>query len=453
MVETGEEVPMSSASSSSSSPIVADVVELHDLGEPTFSAEAQEMLGMIASIVDQCPLDSEAIHRQASADLGLDDFGPRDYVERLDLLLDGYRGLPGLTPAGQVNYFFQMVQLLKNRLLLTDLLRRHPEIQDVELIPPLVIAGLPRSGTTHLQHLLAATGRFRVLPYWESLEPFVIPAERGVLPDPRWQRCEQGMTVMHAAVPHLVLMHEIDTPDHIHEEIALLANDFSTMYFETMGDLPAWRDYYRSHDQEPHYAYLRLQLQAVQYQEGQHQEGQYGAELHHDDVRRWLLKSPQHLEQLPVLDRVFPGATIVITHRDPVHIATSMATMIAYADRMFRHPVDPHRVGAVWAERLGIMLDDLVRDRDLLTQTVTTDLHFDDFLADQIGAVEKIMALAGEKFTDDARAGVAGYLESHTRGHLGRVDYRPEQVGHDPAELRERFAPYTERFLAGTGND
>jgi hypothetical protein len=127
--------------------------------------------------------------------------------------------------------------------------------------------------------------------------------------------------------------------------------------------------------------------------------------------------------------------------------------MIAYADRMFRHPVDPHRVGAVWAERLGLMLDDLVRDRDLLTQTVATDLRFDDFLADQIGAVEKIMALAGENFTDDARAGVAGYLESHTRGHLGRVAYRPEQVGHDPAELRERFAPYAERFLAGSGND
>ncbi len=433
MVETVEEVTVSNSSSSS----VADVVELSDLAEPNFSAEAQEMLGMIASVVDQCPLDSEAIHRQASADLGLDDFGPRDYLERLDLLLGCYRDLPGLTPTGQVNLFFQMVQLLKNRLLLTDLLRRHPEIHDVDLIPPVVIAGLPRSGTTHLQHLLAATGRFRVLPYWESLEPFTIPAERGVVPDPRWQRCEMGMTVMHAAVPHLVLMHEIDTPDHIHEEIALLANDFSTMYFETMGDLPAWRDYYRSHDQEPHYAYLRLQLQAMQ---------------HQGDGRRWLLKSPQHLEQLPVLDRVLPGATIVVTHRDPVHIATSMATMIAYADRMFRYPAAPQRVGAVWADRLASMLDDLLRDRDELTQTASIDVRFEDFLADQVGTVAEILALAGEEFTDDARAGVADYLTSHERGHLGRVAYRPEQVGHDPEELRQRFARYAERFLADGGN-
>jgi len=431
-------------SSTSSSPLAADPVELHDLAEPTFSAAAQEILGMIASAVELCPLDSDAIHRQASADLGLDDFGPRDYVERFDLLLECYRDLPGLTPAGQVNYFFQMVQLLKNRLLLTDLLKRHPEIRDVELIPPVVIAGLPRSGTTHLQHLLAATGRFRVLPYWESLEPFVVPAERGTEPDPRWLRCEQGMTVMHAAVPHLVLMHEIDTPDHIHEEIALLANDFSTMYFETLGDIPAWREYYRSHDQEPHYAYLRLQLQALQ-----HQSGQYRG-----DGRRWLLKSPQHLEQLAALDRVFPGATIVVTHRDPVHIATSMATMIAYADRMFRHPVDPHRVRAVWADRLEAMLNDLLRDRDKLTRTASIDVRFEDFLADQVGTVEEILALAGEEFTDDARSGVDGYLASHERGHLGRVAYRPEQVGHDPEELRRRFARYTDRFLAhGDHND
>lgn len=405
---------------------------LDDLADPRFSPEAQALLEMIASLADQCSLDSTALHAQAAADLGLDDFGPRDYTERLDLLLEAYAAVPGLTPAGRVNLYFQMVQLLKNRLLLTDLLRREPGIRDLELEPPVIIAGLPRSGTTYLQHLLAATGLFRVLPYWESLEPFVVPAERGVEPDPRYQRCEVGMQAMHAGVPHLVLMHEIDSPDHIHEEIALLANDFSTMYFETLGDVPAWRDYYRSHDQEPHYAYLRLQLQAMQ---------------HEDPGRRWLLKSPQHLEQLPVVDRVFPGATVVVTHRDPVHIVVSMATMVAYAERMFRYPPDPIRVGAVWAERLGQMLDDLLIDRDTLTATTSTDLRFDDFLADQEGAVERILALAGEVFSPSARAGVADYLATHTKGHLGTVDYRPEAVGLDPAALRKRFAPYVARFL------
>ena len=78
-----------------------------------------------------------------------------------------------------VNFYGQLLQLLKNRLLLTDLLNRHPEIDDIELQPPVVIAGLPRTGTTHLHNLLAPPSTFRTMPYWESVEPFPLPAEAG----------------------------------------------------------------------------------------------------------------------------------------------------------------------------------------------------------------------------------------------------------------------------------
>ncbi len=408
-------------------------VALDDLAEPQFGTAAQELLVMMESIADLCPLDSATLHGQAAAELGLDDFGPRDYVERLELLLDCYRSVPGLSPAGQVNLYAQFLQLLKNRLLLADLIRREPEVLETELVPPVVIAGLPRTGTTHLQQLLAATGLFRTLPYWESLEPYPLPGERGIEPDPRIARTAQAMDAMHAAMPHLILMHEMDGPEHVHEEISLLAADFSTMFFETLTDVPRWVDHYRAHDQAPHYAYLRLQLQALQHLRG---------------GRRWLLKSPQHLEQLPVVARVFPGATVVITHRDPVHVVTSLATMVAYTERMFRSaPLDVPATGRRWADRLAVMLDALLRDRDVLGPEASIDLPFDLFMADQEGALERVLALAGEDFTPAARAGVADYLAGHARGHLGRVDYRPESVGLDPDELRARFAPYSERFL------
>jgi hypothetical protein len=411
-------------------------VVLDDLAEPQFSPEGQELLGMMESIADLCPLDSATLHAQAAAELGLDDFGPRDYLERFELLLDCYRSLPGLSPAGQVNLYAQFVQLLKNRLLLADLIRREPEVLETELVPPVVIAGLPRTGTTHLQQLLAATGLFRTLPYWESLEPFPLPGDRGVEPDPRIGRCAQAMDAMHTALPHMILMHEMDGPEHVHEEIALLAGDFSTMFFETLTDVPRWVDHYRAHDQAPHYSYLRLQLQALQHLRG---------------GRRWLLKSPQHLEQLPVVAKVFPGATVVITHRDPAHIVTSLATMVAYTERMFRTaPLDPHGTGRRWADRLEMMLDALLRDRDTLGPDASMDLPFDVFMADQEAALERVLALAGEDFAPAARAGVADYLASHARGHLGRVDYRPEAVGLDSDELRARFAPYSQRFLDPT---
>lgn len=269
-----------------------NVVRLEDLAEPRFSAEAQQILDMMAAMAPECALDADALHAKASADTGLNDFGPGDYRERLDVYLAALREIGGLHAAGVVNFHGQLLQLLKNRLLLTDLLSRHPEIDDIELAPPVVIAGLPRTGTTHLHNLLAAPPTFRTMPYWESVEPFPLPQEAGVEPDPRRARMDVAVSVINTVMPHFALMHQMTT-DHVHEEIQLLANDVSTMLFETLGEVPRWRDYYRTHDQTPHYEYLARQLKAMQFLRG---------------GRRWLLKSPQHLEQVPVLDRVFPAA-------------------------------------------------------------------------------------------------------------------------------------------------
>ena len=123
---------------------------------------------------------------------------------------------------------------MKNRLLLTDLLRRHPEIHDIEVEAPIIIAGLPRTGTTHLHNLLAADPALRYLPYWESIEPIPVPAES------RARARSSRRTHRTGAVGSWTwpcrssrCMHEI-TPWAAHEEIHLLAIDFSTMFFETL---------------------------------------------------------------------------------------------------------------------------------------------------------------------------------------------------------------------------
>jgi hypothetical protein len=407
-------------------------VSLDDLAQPQFSPGAQQILDMMAAMAAQCRLDSEALHAQASADTGLSDFGPGDYRERLDVYLSALRDIDGLHDAGVVNFYGQLLQLLKNRLLLTDLLSRHPEIADIELQPPVVIAGLPRTGTTHLHNLLAAPPTFRTMPYWESNEPFPVPAEAGVEPDPRRTRMDVAVTVINTVMPHFALMHEMTT-DHVHEEIQLLANDLSTMLFDTLAEVPGWRDYYRAHDQTPHYEYLATQLKAMQFLRG---------------GRRWLLKSPQHLEQVPVLDRVFPGTIVVFTHRDPVPVALSMIAMITYSARMHRSPVPVEQIANSWIERLEQMLNALVRDRDTIGPDRSVDIRFDDFMADEIGAAERVYALAGEPFTDQARAAADGYLAGHQRGRLGSVKTSYEMFGLREDDLRARFAPYVERFLA-----
>ncbi|WP_175879786.1 sulfotransferase [Mycobacterium sp. IS-2888] len=407
-------------------------VRLDDLAQPRFSTEAQQILDMMAAMALHCPLDADALHAQASSDTGLDDFGPDDYRERLDVYLGALRDIDGLHGAGVVNFYGQLLQLLKNRLLLTDLVGRHPEIDDIELRAPVVIAGLPRTGTTHLHNLLAAPPTFRTMPYWESVEPFPLPQEAGLDPDPRRARMDVAISVLNTVMPHFALMHEMTT-DHVHEEIQLLANDFSTMLFETLGDVPRWRDYYQAHDQTPHYEYLARQLKAMQFLRG---------------GRRWLLKSPQHLEQVPVLNRVFPDSIVVFTHRDPVPVALSMIAMITYSARMHRSPVPVQRIASFWIDRLEDMLGALIRDRDTIGPDRSIDIRFDDFMADELGVAERVYALAGEPFTEEARAAIGGYLSGHQRGRLGNVETSCEMFGLTQDGLRARFAPYVERFLA-----
>jgi hypothetical protein len=406
------------------------MTRIDDLAAPRFPAEIDDIRRAMGDMAAGLELDADALRKQAIAETGLDDFGPRDYEERLDVFLAALRELPH-SPTGRLSFHSQVLQLLKNRLLLTDLLHRHPEILDIEIKAPIIIAGLPRTGTTHLHNLLAADPAFRTMPYWESIEPVRLPSEVGVEPDPRIARTDQAVWFMNAAMPLFALMHEMSTW-HVHEEIQLLAIDFSTMFMETLAVVPSWRDYYLAHDQTSAYRYMRTVVQAMQFQRG---------------GERWVLKSPQHLEQLPVLAEVFPDATVVVTHRDPASVVVSLATMIAYTSRMWATTPDPSTIGRYWADRIEVMLRACVGDRAVFGPERSIDVRFDEFMADDIAMVRKIYALAGQPFDDRAERSLQEYMAGHERGRLGRIDYRAADVGLDTAELRERFAFYTERFL------
>jgi hypothetical protein len=205
------------------------------------------------------------------------------------------------------------------------------------------------------------------------------------------------------------------------------------MLFETLAHVPRWRDYYLAHDQTPSYQHLGLQLKTLQFLRG---------------GRRWLLKSPQHLEQLPVLDAVFPGVVVVCTHRDPVPVVLSMLAMLTYTARMHRSPVPVQEIAASWAGRLQLMLDALVHDRDVISPERSIDVRFDDFMADELGVAERVYDLAGEPLTNAARTAMDNYLLDHQRGRLGRIATSAEMFGLDEHDLHARFARYRGRFLA-----
>jgi hypothetical protein len=364
---------------------------------------------------------------------GLSDFGPDDFHIRLNMLLTEWNGDPGISNIHRHTLLGYVNRYAVNRLLIQDMLKKHPEIHDEVIEKPIIVAGLPRSGTTHMVNILAADQRLRSLPLWEAYEPLSLPGEP-MLPngvDPRYQRCADAWAQLKANVPLLAAMHPME-PDHTQEELELMGPDFASYNFEWISVVPKWRDHYYATDQTPHYEYLKTALKMLQWIRG---------------PKRWVLKCPQHLEQLPVLKKVFPDATVVITHRDPVAVIQSTVTMNGYTQRFYRNVVEPEKLIAYWTDRIEHLLRACVKDRAIWPERQSFDSYFHEFMADDMGQIERIEAKAGLQMTPAVRAQIEQFLEDHPRGKEGRVIYNlTRDFGVEPEELRKRFQFYFDAF-------
>ncbi len=409
----------------------ANEIRIDDLANPQLS----EFQKVAVEAAKNMPVvfSEEAVLEAARKQTGLSDFGSDDFRERLDVWLRAVEEDRELSAVGRIGVFRDIARYAATRLRFEDLLKRHPEILDVEIEQPIIIAGLPRSGTTHLLNLIAADERLRSLPYWESIEPIPIPGEEsgadGV--DPRLARCRENYKAQDLIMPLLKNMHDM-APEHVHEEIELQCIDFSSYELEWIATVPRWRDHYLALDQRPSYGYMKNVLRALQWMRG---------------PSRWILKSPQHMEQLgPLLD-TFPDATVAITHRDPVSVIASAVTMLCYGDRVRRTRVDPPAVANYWIHRVEKLLRACVRDRELIPAEQSIDVLFHEFMADDIAMVERIYELADLEMTHEARNLLETFLTENPRGKHGRIVYDlVNDFGIERDALRERFDFYFERF-------
>lgn len=406
-------------------------VSIDDLLQPQLT-EAQ-IAALAYGDAHPVALTEQAVLDAARERTGLNDFGAEDFRGRLAVLLNEWNADEDLTNLWRGTLYGYAVRYASNRLLIQDMLKKHPEILEEKIDRPIIIAGLPRSGTTHLVNLIAADPRLHSLPLWESYEPVPMPGEPAAADgtDPRYKRCADAWAASQVVTPLLAAMHPME-PEHIHEELELMGPDFASYNFEWLSIMPGWRDHYYKTDQTPHYEYMRNVLKLLQWRHG---------------AKRWVLKCPQHLEQLPVLKSVFPDAMVAITHRDPVAVIQSAVTMQVYTMRIQRKRFDPQAVVAYWADRVEHLLRACVADRSIWPDAQSLDIPFHSFMADDLGMAEKILANAELPMTDESRKAVADYVANHPRGKEGRMIYHLERdFGVKPEVLRERFAFYFEAF-------
>jgi hypothetical protein len=406
-------------------------LDIGDLTAPVLTPMQREILEQLEGV--SVDLDPVGLIGEAIEKTGLEDFGAADFRPRLDAYAGAADADSGNTNLSRLILHNRIVRLLSQRLLLTDLLNRYPEIHDIEIERPIIVVGLPRSGTTHLVNLIASDTRRRALPYWESQEPFPLRGEgpdvNGV--DPRFARSVAEHEASQAMTPLIQAMHD-RFPQAIEEEVEVLDLDFASYVLEWHGRVPQWRDHYLGLNQDEHYTYLRTILKALTFLRG---------------PRQWVLKSPQHCEQLGPLTRTFPDATVAFTHRDPVAVIQSAVTMLAYGDRLRRKEIDPDGLIDYWIDRVERLLRACVRDRDLVASDQSMDIPFRQLNGNEMPILETLYGYNGTEFTAEAQAAFRGYLNDNPRGKHGQLRYDLQgHFGRSPEEIRSRLAFYFDRF-------
>jgi hypothetical protein len=411
--------------------MAVSVLRVEGMREDNRSPEERASL----EAAETTPVDMSvaSVLQQARHLTGLNDFGSADFTARLDLLLSEVTADNNLWKLHKARFVDHCQKATANRLRVQHYWSQHSDAHDVVIDRPIEVIALPRSGSTHLENLVAADRRLRHLPVYLAAQPAPQPGEEagadGV--DPRWARAAARWEAM-SQNRIMAAMHE-HSPGHACGENELQIPDFSSYQWEWMAFVPAFRDYYLNHDQTPHYLYMREVLKAIAHQfPGQ---------------QRWMLKSNQHSEQLGPLLTAYPDAVVVMIHRDPVATIQSLLTMRGLAFKSSRKRLDIDAHVSYWVDRIERMLRRYIRDRHLVPESQLVEVMFAEIVSDDVAAAGRVLERAGLEVNDESIADIEAYMAAHTRGQAGRVAYDLEgDFAVTAGELRERFTFYTDEF-------
>lgn len=345
----------------------------------------------------------ESLHADAIAETGLHDFGTEDYLEAMTVLLTSYEAEADLTPVGRAAAHDEIVSILVARLVSEAGWKRFPEYADVAVERPVLIMGLPRTGTTTLHRMLAADPRHQGLQMWLGYEPQPRP------PLPTWadhgtyRRVQDELDRFFAARPGYDGVHTKSAAA-VEECWLLTRQSMACGYFAFTHHVPTFTAWLARQDMAEVYRRHRRNLQLIGL----------------GDSRRWILKYAGHLACLDAVIAAYPDALIVRTHRAPA--TTVMASMCSMTAQLTAGSSTTFR-GAVLAHSLLELSDEMVQrfdtDRARYPAEQFHDLDFAAFCRDPLGAVEDIYRRLGQSLADEAVAAMTVVVEEddRVRGH------------------------------------
>ncbi|WP_157218886.1 sulfotransferase family protein [Flavisphingomonas formosensis] len=375
-------------------------------------------------------MNPDMLAAAACEQTGLDDFGSDSFREGLTILCDSLSAEAQLNPFGQMALPGAIVSGLSNRLRIVDWAKRHPEVSEERIEAPIVVVGLFRAGTTFLSYLLEKDERHRPLLRWEAEASVPPPTPETLLSDPRIEAVRAASAMVDQINPRIriVQSEEADGPT---ECIGLLNQDFKSVLWEAMANVPAYGEWLFATDHRSAYDYHERVLQTLQ------SGGVRG---------RWSLKSPSHALHLDALTAVYPDARLVVMHRDPVVLCASVCSLITTLTSTFSDADHRRYIADHWTEMLARSIAAIDAFRDANPNHRIVDVRYADLANDPIATMGRVYASFGDELDGQALAAMQDHVESHPKGRFGKHGYDPEEFGLDAGAIAERFRPYVERY-------
>ena len=374
------------------------------------------------------PFVVEDLLAEAVEATGLQDFGPDGFRSGLAVYTAALDEEAGLSELGEVAVRSTVVGALANRLRIMGWARERPEVADEVIEAPVVVIGMFRAGTTFLSNVLDRDPANRSLLRWESLDSVPPPTAATLRAGPRVDAARVAGEMLEALNPAMRSIHheEADGPT---ECIAVMSQDFKSLSWEAVANVPAYGEWLRGVDQTSAYEYHRLVLQVLQ------SGGARG---------RWTLKSPHHALALEALTATYPDARLVMLHRDPVTLVASVCSLISTLSSTFTDADHRTYIARHWTRMLEDCVERSEAFRRAHPEHPIIDVRYADLVGDPLGTVERLYGALDRELSADARASIADLIARPAgpgRGHA----YDLAAFGLDEAELAERFSAYVER--------
>jgi hypothetical protein len=369
----------------------------------------------------------------AIRETGLEDFGGDTFEEGLGHFVESLAGEADLNEIGETIFEMRVKGALTNRLRVEETYRAHPEIDAERVAGPIVILGLPRTGTTATSQLIAADPSVRSLRLWESGSPVPPPETETAATDPRIADTEAGLQMMYETFPRMRSLH-FETATGPTECIDLLSMEFRTAHFDGMANVPGYTDWVVDCDMTGAYGYHKRVLKLLQW---------------HCPPNLWHLKTPIHMLSLGALVEAYPDAVFLWTHRDPADVLGSVCSLIGYtrswvSDRTESADFGEHQVD-FWCEALKRAID----YRDTAGDSRFADISFADLQSDPVSAIGKAYGKLGLEFSGEAERQMVEWRTKNPPGAHGSHEFSLDEFGLDKAMVRERFGFYLDRFSIG----